>query len=158
MLSLALLAFSSLISNSLASARCKTTPSDANWPSPQDWQALNVSIGGALIKTSPPGSACYPGNPFDSHTPCNVTQENWTSYDFHAERPESVDYPLFANNTCIPPGQTGYVNGSACTIGALPAYVVNATDGHSVALAMGWAAERNIRIVVKGTGHEYNGR
>ncbi|KAG9681292.1 FAD-binding domain-containing protein, partial [Aureobasidium melanogenum] len=148
----------SLTGCSLASALCKTIPSDANWPSHQDWQTLNASIGGVLIKTAPAGSACYPGNPFNSQVLCNVTQSQWTSYNFHAEQPESVDYPLFANNTCIPPGQTGYVNGSACTIGALPAYIVNATDGHAVATAIGWAADRNIRVVIKGTGHEYNGR
>lgn len=45
-----------------------------------------------------------------------------------------------------------------CTIGGLPQYIVNATEEVDVAFAMKWAAERNIRIVVKGTGHDLNGR
>jgi hypothetical protein len=141
-----------------AHANCKVTPSDPDWPSYRDWRALNASIGGALIRTIPAGSACYPGNPFGSPIPCNVTENGWRSTDFHAELPESVDFPLFANYTCVPPTQIGYTNGSTCSIGALPTYVVNSTEGHDIAKAMGWAAKRNLRIVVKGTGHEYNGR
>jgi len=144
--------------HSVHANHCKTTPSDVNWPSYDDWQALNASIGGALIRTAPAASACYPGNPFGSPIPCNVTETGWTTTDFHADLPESVDFPLFANYTCVPPKQVGYKNGSTCSIGAFPTYVVNSTEGYDIAKAMGWAAQRNIRIVVKGTGHEYNGR
>ena len=158
MLSLIPLAIFTLINSKTASGQCKTTPLDANWPSREEWHALNASIDGTLIRTAPAASACYLGNPFDSDIPCNVTETGWTSTDFHAELPASIDFPLFANNSCVPPGQQGYVNGSDCTLGALPTYVVNATNGHAIAFAMQWAAKRNIRIVVKGTGHEYNGR
>jgi FAD/FMN-containing dehydrogenase len=51
-----------------------------------------------------------------------------------------------------------YSKKQGCTIGALPQYIVNATEAADVALAMKWAADRNIRIVVKGTGHDLNGR
>jgi len=40
----------------------------------------------------------------------------------------------------------------------LPQYIVNATEEVDVAAAMKWAVERNVRIVVKGTGHDLNGR
>jgi len=40
----------------------------------------------------------------------------------------------------------------------LPQYIVNATEEGDVAAAMKWAVERNVRIVVKGTGHDLNGR
>ena len=146
------------IACSRVQADCKTTPSDARWPSYDACRALNASIDGALVRTVPAGSGCYTNGSFDSAIPCMVAEDGWNTTDFHAELPESVDFPLFANYTCVPPNQTGYVNGSGCTIGALPAYVVNSTDGRAIALAMHWAAERNLRIVVKGTGHEYNGR
>lgn len=43
-------------------------------------------------------------------------------------------------------------------MGGLPSYIVNATSAKQVATATKWAADRDIRIVVKGTGHDLNGR
>jgi FAD/FMN-containing dehydrogenase len=51
-----------------------------------------------------------------------------------------------------------YSKAQGCKIGALPQYIVNTTQEADVAVAMKWAADRNIRIVVKGTGHDLNGR
>lgn len=142
----------------MTSQTCKTTPFDAEWPSIEEWSALNTSISGALLKTSPVASSCYNGNPFNSTTPCEDVEENWVQAPFHAELPESIDNPLYANNSCLPPGATGYTEQKGCDVGALPQYIVNATSEAQVAAAMVWAAERNIRIVVKGTGHDMNGR
>jgi hypothetical protein len=43
-------------------------------------------------------------------------------------------------------------------MGAYPAYVVNATTPEQIGVALKWAQKRNIRIVVKSTGHSYAGR
>jgi FAD/FMN-containing dehydrogenase len=40
----------------------------------------------------------------------------------------------------------------------MPQYIVNATTEEQIATALNWAATRNIRVVVKGTGHDLNGR
>lgn len=56
------------------------------------------------------------------------------NYNFHAERPHCINFTLFAKNTCVPPGQAGYVNGSACRIGAFLVYVVDVAHGLSVAM------------------------
>lgn len=45
-----------------------------------------------------------------------------------------------------------------CSVGAYPAYVVNATTSYRVAKALIWAGKKNIRVVVKATGHSYTGR
>ncbi|KAM3421970.1 hypothetical protein BST61_g2347 [Cercospora zeina] len=143
---------------SALAAQCKTTPRDDNWPCLEEWQALNRSIDRALLSTSPAPSSCYAGNPFVSSFSCNVTISNWTSGIFHASLPESIGAPLFANNSCLPPGADGYLESSGCHLGGLPSYIVNATTESQVAIAAKWAAERNIRLVVKGTGHDLNGR
>lgn len=143
---------------SALATQCKTTPMDDHWPSPDDWQTLNSSIKGALLSTTPAPSSCYAGNPFGSSFDCNVTISNWTSGIFHASLPESIGSPLFANNSCIPPGADGYQESAGCHLGGLPSHIVNATTNEQVATAAAWAAERNIRIVVKGTGHDLNGR
>ncbi|KAJ5201330.1 uncharacterized protein N7498_005993 [Penicillium cinerascens] len=65
----------------------------------------------------------------------------------------------FSQTTLVcPPGAEGYTKDRGCSIGALPQYIVNATTDQQVATALRWATERNIRIVVKGTGHDLSGR
>ncbi|KAL4940074.1 hypothetical protein BDV06DRAFT_230588 [Aspergillus oleicola] len=142
----------------IAAGKCKTTPDDPSWPSIADWAALNKSIDGTLIKTSPAASSCYPGNPFSSSTNCTDVTNHWSYAAYHASWPESIDYSIFTNHSCLPPGVNGYTKERGCTIGALPAYIVNATNEHQIATAMKWANDRDIRIVVKGTGHDMNGR
>jgi hypothetical protein len=45
-----------------------------------------------------------------------------------------------------------------CGMGNYPVYVVNVTTAEQISTALKWAAEKNIRIVVKATGHSYLGR
>lgn len=45
-----------------------------------------------------------------------------------------------------------------CGIGRYPAYVVNATEEWHIKAALKFAAERNLRVVVKNTGHNFQGR
>ncbi|RAL08264.1 putative isoamyl alcohol oxidase [Aspergillus homomorphus CBS 101889] len=141
-----------------ASPGCKVTPYDADWPSHEDWAALNRSIDHQLLSTVPVASSCWSGNPFGSTVPCNTVNSTWADASWHAQLPESIDYPVYANNSCLPPSASGYVAERGCTTGGMPQYVVNATNEAQIATAMKWAAARNIRIVVKGTGHDLNGR
>lgn len=149
---------STLVTFSFASPNCKLSPADSAWPSTNEWAALNRSIDGVLVKTAPIASSCYPGNPFNSPENCTSVQDKWYYAAHHAVWPESVDYPIYSNNSCVPKGVTGYAEGKGCNIGGLPQYIVNATTIEHVSKAMSWASKRNIRIVVKGTGHDLNGR
>ncbi|KAI7764123.1 hypothetical protein LZL87_006505 [Fusarium oxysporum] len=138
--------------------KCKLSPFDAAWPIDAEWAALNNSISGTLIKTRPAASSCYITNPFDAPLNCNIVEANWTQSTFHANLPESISSALYANNSCLPPGAPGYNKAIGCHLGGYPSYVVNATSDDQIALAVKWASERNIRIVVKGTGHDLSGR
>lgn len=142
----------------LASPQCKAAPSDLEWPAPNEWKALNVSIGGVLIKAYPAASSCYNNTAFDSPYSCQDVAANWTLAKFHSTLPESIDYPIWANNSCLPPGTTGYDPSRGCSLGGSPQFIVNATTERQIAIAAKWAADRNIRIVIKGTGHDLNGR
>lgn len=137
---------------------CKVTPHDASWPSNSDWRSLNATINGSLLRTVPAASACWPDSPFVSHIPCDTATNKWTNGTWHSQQPESIDYQIYANNTCLPKDASGYSTKRGCNIGAFPQYIVNATEAKLVAYAMKWASERNIRVVVKGTGHDLNGR
>lgn len=142
----------------LARSQCKTSPLDASWPSIEEWNALNKSIDGTLIQTAPAASACYPGNPFNVSNSCAEARKNWNYADYQARLPEGIDSPMYANNSCLPPGSSGYTASKGCSVGGAPSYVVEARNERQIATAVSWASKRNIRIVVKGTGHDYNGR
>lgn len=137
---------------------CKSAPVDFDWPQTWEWKALNHTLGGALLQTRPVASACYPGNPFNSTLSCSEVEDRWNSTYFHATLPESVDASIWTNNSCVPPGIEGHIEGNPCTLGAYPAYIVNATSDQIISYAMRWASRRNIRIIVKGTGHDLDGR
>lgn len=149
----------SLISPPTTTTRhCKTSPQNQTWPSNEEWHALNESIGGTLLRTAPAASSCYDGNPLNSPYDCASVKKGWKFGAYHASWPESIDHPIFTNNSCIPPGADGYDEKRGCSIGALPQYIVNATTEEQVAMAMEWASKRDARIVVKSTGHDFNGR
>ncbi|KAH7410612.1 putative isoamyl alcohol oxidase [Cadophora sp. MPI-SDFR-AT-0126] len=152
-----LLASANASTNASLSA-CKNNPFNSSWPSLSDWDSLNSCINNSLLSTRPVASTCWPGNPFNSSMSCSTVESNWTSSIFHAAFPESIGTPLFANNSCLPPGSSGYLESQNCRLGGLPSYIVNATCASDVAFAMKWAADRNLRIVVKGTGHDLAGR
>lgn len=142
----------------LARPQCKTSPMDTSWPSLDEWRSLNASIDGTLIRTAPAASACYPGNPFNVSNSCDDVRKNWVYEEYQAALPEGIDSPMYANNSCLPPGVSGYSPHKGCVVGGSPSYIVEAATEHQVAVAVAWATERNIRVVVKGTGHDYSGR
>jgi hypothetical protein len=89
----------------------------------------------------------------------------WFDSSYHATHPVSIDYPIWANNSCNPifPNGTSitsnpYAGAQGCNAGNYPAYVLNATTSSQVSTALVWASARNIRVVVKATGHSYQGR
>ncbi|KAJ4988300.1 FAD-linked oxidoreductase-like protein 18 [Stagonosporopsis vannaccii] len=152
----------------LASAselQCKCTPKDAYWPSTSDWAQLNTTLSGSLIRAVPPAAVCYADEPNYNEEACSRIRERWFDSTFHGSDPISVDYPIWTNNSCNPI----YLNGTSitgdpnagrrgCGAATYPAFVVNATSAEQVAIALKWAVERDIRVVVKATGHSYTGR
>ncbi|KAH6615155.1 hypothetical protein C7974DRAFT_60153 [Boeremia exigua] len=140
------------------SPACKLTPHDSSWPSADDWASLNTTIGGSLIHSLPAASSCWSGNPYSSSISCETATDKWSNGTWHSQQPESIDYQIYANNTCLPKGASGWVAERGCSNDAFPQYIVNATEAVHVAYAMKWASDRHIRVVVKGTGHDLNGR
>lgn len=65
--------------------------------------------------------------------------------------------PLYQGLTCMPPSVDNSSAGT-CTVGGFPSYVVKATNVAQIQLAVNFARNLNIRLVVKNTGHDFNGR
>jgi hypothetical protein len=45
-----------------------------------------------------------------------------------------------------------------CTLGAYPNYAVNVSNVAQIQLAVNFARNANLRLVVKNTGHDFNGK
>ncbi|KAL3450547.1 hypothetical protein BJX65DRAFT_316005 [Aspergillus insuetus] len=147
----------------VASPSCKCTPNDPCWPSPVDFAALNKTVGGNLIRGTPPGSVCYPDQPDYNPERCTFVLENWFDSEFHANDPVSIGFPKFAGNPCPPiyPNGTSVTGGTAtsgCSLGGYSAYVLNATRVEDIQAIVRFASGRDIRLNVKSTGHSVEGR
>ncbi|KAL3492087.1 hypothetical protein BJX62DRAFT_236521 [Aspergillus germanicus] len=154
------LALSTLTAETLAtSLHCKCTPNDPCWPSASDWNSLNETLSGRLIRTVPAGSVCYPSQPNYDEQACSAVLGNWTSWPFHSSDLASTGDPAW-DNACTPiypngTSLTGNVNAGkeGCSIGNYPPYVVNATEADHAQAAVKFAKKWNLRLNVKNTGH-----
>ncbi|KAI0382709.1 hypothetical protein F5Y04DRAFT_252178 [Hypomontagnella monticulosa] len=153
--SLAALAVSTRTSSS-----CKCVPSDPCWPATAEWDSLNTTLSGRLIRSTPPGAVCYPSRPEYNATACDDVIAKWTSSSFHSADPISINGPVWANDSCNPiypngTSVTGDVNAGArgCSIGMYPPYVINVTEASDVLAGFKFAKRWNIRLNIKNTGH-----
>ncbi|KAF3258158.1 hypothetical protein TWF217_005850 [Orbilia oligospora] len=136
---------------------CKCRPSDPCWPAPNDWNQLNDTVNGHLIRTTPPGIACYPGE-FYNKTACEMITSVYQSSDLIAKNPYMIDFPGYAGDPC-PPNNDTQSAGTTCNgIGWYPAYVINATNVEAVQAGVSFSRKHNIRLIVKSTGHDFLGR
>ncbi|KAF2197179.1 FAD-binding domain-containing protein [Delitschia confertaspora ATCC 74209] len=132
--------------------KCKAWPGDANWPNQARWDAFNSSLSGALIKGVPPASYCYAGAGFDQ-VKCAATRSGRGL--FWVDDPVSPLQLWTTGNSCpVPSALRNYT----CTNDGTPAYVVNATTVKQVQLAVNFARNNNIRVVIKNSGHDFSGR
>ncbi|KAF2679553.1 FAD-binding domain-containing protein [Lentithecium fluviatile CBS 122367] len=131
---------------------CKCVPQDSCWPLTQEWQSLNQTVEGRLIVTVPLASVCH--QPHLAQSQCEKLKDGWPFTQTHIPDPASFVSPLAQNGSCDPYSpQT-----SKCDIGNYPVYVVNASTPEHVAAALRFAKKKNIRVVVKSTGHDLLGK
>ncbi|KAF3286277.1 hypothetical protein TWF970_009821 [Orbilia oligospora] len=78
---------------------CKCRPSDPCWPAPNDWNQLNDTVNGHLIRTTPPGIACCLGE-FYNKTACEMITSVYQSSDLIAKNPYMIDFPGYAGDPC----------------------------------------------------------
>jgi hypothetical protein len=135
-----------------ASGHCKAIPGTSSWPCAADWQSLNHTVGGRLLKPSPPASVCHPDWPNYNAAACLALQPKLTDGGFFADDPLSGDFPNWNNDSCLASPQ------DPCSGEGFPVYVVNASTPQHVAAGINFARQRNVRLNVKGSGHDYLGR
>ncbi|KAK3987469.1 bifunctional solanapyrone synthase [Cladorrhinum sp. PSN332] len=132
--------------------RCKTFPGDLLWPSQTIWNLFNFTLGGALIKTVPLAAPCYNNTGLYSASACQTVRDRWSDPFFHVEDPTSAMFPLYQGRTCLPTEDPASSN---CTLGGYASYSVAVTKVSHIQLALNFARNLNLRLVVKNTGHDF---
>lgn len=128
---------------------CKTTPSSPSWPNITTWNALNATLSGRLLHPLPPASACHASFPTYNNETCTTVTNSWSDFTFHQNNPISTAWNNMNNDSCLPDPL------APCSGTGYPIYVVNATTAEDVKIAIDFARERNIRVTVKASGHDY---
>lgn len=137
-------------SNGTSTTTCKTYPGDANWPDIIQWDEFNQTLGGALIKPISPVSVCYQGPGYNA-AKCAYVRENFANSTYETNDPAAPVAQWVEGNSCpLPPvsGNVAHAN-SSCTSAGYPAYVVNATTVRHIQLAVNFARNANIRLIIK---------
>ncbi|KAL1607002.1 hypothetical protein SLS59_002704 [Nothophoma quercina] len=137
-------------------SRCKVYPGDAAWPSDEAWSQLNELTGNRLLsRPTPLAAVCYPAHPDYDAEQCATYSATWTQSYTHMHDPIEMMSPVAQGMTCTAPVIFDSHN---CTRGGFPAYVVNATEPKHIQLAVNFARNSGVRLIVKNTGHDFLGK
>lgn len=119
--------------------RLPTAAAAPAWPSPAQWDTLRAQVGGRLVAVTSPLQACATNA---SDVDCAAAVENLQNPFFNEDQPGATQ-------------TTGWVDAWDA---AISPYAVAAETAQDVAAAVNFARKHGIRLVVKGTGHDYLGR
>ena len=113
-------------------------PSDATWPSQSAWKQLNEAVGGNLIPVNFPLSAV------------NTDPEGAAAKSLW----ENIRNPYYIGDQ---PGLTQTMGWVEAWATKPSVYAVAARNAHDIAEAVNFARQNDLRLVVKGGGHSYQG-
>jgi hypothetical protein len=83
---------------------------------------------------------------------CEQVNQQFTDALWEASQPIGYDYPFNASCPLIPPSTNVT---TTCTIGDSPVYAVNVTDEQDIVKTIQYAKNKNLRLVIKSTGHDF---
>ncbi|KAH9427314.1 hypothetical protein MCOR02_012220 [Pyricularia oryzae] len=133
---------------------CKVLPGDTAWPTAQDWVRLNSTLDGALLRPEPAGAVCYANNALYNRERCDWILGEGGSGRFWIDDPLNVLTRWPQGDSCpVEPRPRGN-----CTRGGFADYVVDARTVKHIQVAVNFARNRDIRLVIKNTGHDFHGK
>lgn len=137
---IAILCFLLISQTTLATeSACRCTPNQACWPDNKAWGELRKQLTGQLVKPVAQLASCIK----DSKTKaCSKALKN-------------IHNPYLIENN---PGDTQSQGMLNAWTNHASAYAVEAANSQDVAAAVNFARQHHLRVVIKGTGHDYLGR
>ena len=150
-----------VVANNAASA-CRCLYGHPCWPDANEFATLASQISQPLLHPLPPASACYPPSPSAPSANCSVVIANYTNSDWRSDQPGAMQNTnfetfIFHNDTI----SACYLNttlGAPCEQGSVPPVGVDARSESDIQAAVNFAKQHNLKLVVKGTGHDFLGR
>ena len=128
-----------------AAPECKAYPGSEGWPLEEEWVRLNNSVDGVLLKPVPAAAVCYEG-PYHDQAQCDFLLQGARRSRFYINDPLTVLTEWPEGDTCFATASTVGLN---CTQGGFPVYVVNATTVKHIQIAVNFARNKNLRLVIK---------
>jgi hypothetical protein len=125
-------------SQAAAAPFSRMRPGDPNWPSEVAWAELERRLDGQLIKVVPPLSACMGASPSEA---C-------------AYFAKEIRNPYYLGDEV---GLTQTLGWVGAWTSRPSVYAVAAKSAADVSAAVNFARTHNLRLVVKGGGHSYQG-
>lgn len=116
----------------------RVRPSDPSWPAAPKWEELKQTVGGNLIPLGSPVAACQ-SQPDGAS--CQELLKNLHNPYYIGDQPNATQ-------------SSGWID---AWMSAPSAYAVAARNTADVVAAVNFAREHNLRLVVKGGGHSYQG-
>ncbi|KAG0275169.1 hypothetical protein BGZ95_009122 [Linnemannia exigua] len=160
--------------------QCRCLPSQPCWPSFETWAAFNATVGGRLISTHPIQRECH--DPFYNKTQCDQIRKQYSNLNWRMDQPGGIQYAnwettiiaasnsnnsskITGRNDSMPMqkhhkfvGCLAHERSMPCYQGAIPLYTVRATTTEDVQKTIRFAAQHNLKLVIKNTGHDLLGR
>ncbi|KAK4212636.1 6-hydroxy-D-nicotine oxidase [Rhypophila decipiens] len=134
---------------------CKIQSGDSEWPSESLWARFNTSVNGTLLKPHPVALACYPQTDYYSKDTCSYLVNNASSTRFFLDDPVNSLTTWAQGGSCL---QMLDTTGRTCNQQGTPTYVVNASSVAHIQAAVNFARNHNLRLVIKGTGHDFHAK
>jgi FAD/FMN-containing dehydrogenase len=116
--------------------RSRVRPGDPGWPSEAKWAQLKQEVRGRLLRPISPFARCS-----DGHVDCGLTLRQLKNPYFIGDQPALTQ-------------ASGWVDAWSCEPSV---YAVAAETTADVAAAVNFARIHNLRLVVRGGGHGYQG-
>src|SRR6202035_1394190 len=139
-----------------APLRRRVRPADADWPTAASWQKLNDAVGGNLIAVHSLFAACEkePGAAACVEAAANIHNPFYVG-DQPARTQVSGRLDAW---TAGPSGHAAKVSGGLDAWTPAPSvYALRARHTADVVAGVNFARQKKLRLVVKGTGHSYQG-
>ena len=147
-----------VIDNAVDTCRC--LHGNPCWPNEKEFAKLASQLSQPILQPRPPASPCYFSSALSSN--CSDVKAHFTDGNWRSDQPgamQSINFETFT----FPQGhvEACYLDtklGIPCEQGSVPPVGVDARSESDVQAAVNFAKRHNLRLVVKGTGHDFLGR
>jgi hypothetical protein len=143
-----------------AADTCRCLYGEPCWPNEFEFAKLATQLSQPVLHPLPPASACY--HPSASSDSCEDVTAHFTDGTWRSNHPgamQSINFEAFESHK-------GHISacyldtalGIPCKQGSVPPVGVDARSESDVQAAVNFAKQHNLKLVVKGTGHDFLGR